>query len=135
MKKHILILMMVMYSSTSHATTLLESLQKYCVPKDGAGCSENVKATYNDKTGACVCNSITKIYNSENRACEECVTGSFASLNYKTCEPIVCPTGYKAVLIQNGVCPEGFKLQAITNKECPSGYGLKEYNPATKNWS
>ena len=137
MKKHTIIFLIGMvYSNTSHATTLLESLQRYCVPKDGGGCSEGIKATYNTQTGNCTCNSLTKRYNSEDRACEECVTGSYASDNWKSCEPIVCPAGYHAVLVQDGVCPEGYKLQAVTGEEgCPSGYGLKGYNPTTKKWN
>ena len=122
-------------SQKSQAKTLLESLQEYCVPKDGAGCSEGVKATYDERTGLCTCNSITKRYNLNNRVCEDCISGSFASSNWKTCEPIVCPAGYGAVLVQNGACPNGYGLRQVTNGKCPSGFGLKEYNPTTKKWS
>ncbi|MBD5405261.1 hypothetical protein HDR59_01800, partial [bacterium] len=95
MKKYLIFYIMgMMYSNVCHATTLLESLQKYCVPKDGGGCEENVKATYDTQTGNCVCNSISKRYDANNRACEECITGSYASDNWKSCEPIVCPAGY-----------------------------------------
>ena len=136
MKKHTIIFLIGMvYSNVCHATTLLESLQKYCVPKNGAGCEENVRATYDEDKGYCTCNSITKRYNSGDRACEECITGSYASSNWKTCEPIVCPAGYGAVLITDGKCPSGYGLKQVTNGGCPSGYGLKGYNPATKKWS
>ena len=114
---------------------LLESLQKYCVPKNGAGCEENVRATYDEDKGYCTCNSITKRYNSGDRACEDCVTGSYASKDYRSCEPIVCPAGYGAVLITDGKCPSGYGLKQVTNGGCPSGYGLKEYNPTTKKWN
>ena len=125
----------VMYSSTSHATTLLESLQRYCVPKDGEGCSEDVKATYDNETGYCSCNSKRKRYNAEKRSCEECIPGSFASDDWQSCETI-CPVGFKAELIKDAVCPNGYVLHTITNdNDCPSGYKLETYDPITKNWS
>ena len=135
MKKHTIIFLIgIVYSNASRAN-LLESLQKYCVPKNGAGCEENVRAAYDEDKGYCTCNSITKRYNSGDRACEECVTGSYASKDYRSCEPIECPAGYGAVLITDGKCPSGYGLKQVTNGGCPSGYGLKEYNPTTKKWS
>ena len=133
MKKHTIIFLIGMvYSNVCHATTLLESLQKYCVPKSGAGCEENVRATYDEDKGYCTCNSITKRYDAEKRSCEDCIPGSFASNDWKSCETI-CPVGFKAELIKDNVCPNGYVLHTITNNnDCPSGYKLGTYNPITK---
>ena len=71
--------------SKKSQANLLETLQKYCVPKDGSGCSDGVKATYDSQSGNCVCNSKSKRYNLNSRACEDCITGSVASSEYKSC--------------------------------------------------
>ena len=113
---------------------LTQTLAQFCVPKAG-GCSAGVKATYNESRNICECDSNLKRYNSGNRACENCITGSYASSDYKTCEPIKCPSGMVATLITNGVCPSGYGLQQITNGGCPSGFGLKAYNVSSKRWN
>ena len=135
MKKYFIFYIIGMMYSTASNANLLESLQKYCVPKSGAGCSDNVKATYDERSGNCICNSITKRYDVNNRACEDCITGSYASSDYKSCEPIVCPAGYGAVLITGGKCPSGYGLRQVVNGGCPSGYGLRSYNVANKRWN
>ena len=135
MKKYLIFYIIgMMYSNASYAN-LLETLQKYCVPKDGSGCSAGVKATYDSRSGNCVCNSNSKRYNINSRACEDCITGSYASSDYKSCEPIVCPAGYHVVLVQNGACPSGYGLRQVANGGCPSGYGLRSYNVVNKRWN
>ncbi len=113
---------------------LTSTLERFCVPKPG-GCTAGIKATYNQSRNICECDSNLKHYNSGNRACEECIIGSSASSDYKTCEPMKCPSGTVAKLISNGNCPSGYGLKQITNGNCPSGYGLKSYNVPTKSWN
>ena len=122
------------------AKTLLETLTQYCVPTVG-NCDK--KATYKENIIApgvkktwCDCANINKFYNSSNRSCENCILGSFATSDYKTCEPIHCPDGYVATLISKGVCPDGYTLQQINVASgCGKGYALKKYNPATKSFN
>ena len=119
-------------STEIKATVFTDNLQKYCVPTNENGCMADVKATYNEKTGYCECNAVNKHYNTGLRGCEECVYGSFASVNWKTCEPINCPSGYTAVLVENGKCPSGYGLTQVVNGSCGNGYSLKQYNLSTK---
>lgn len=119
-------------STEIKAIGLTETLQEYCIPKNENGCLDSVKATYNEKTGYCVCDSVSKHYDSGLRGCEECIYGSYASVNWKTCEPIKCPDGYTPVLVENGNCPAGYGLTQVENGNCTTGYSLKEYNLSTK---
>ncbi|MGN0929946.1 MAG: hypothetical protein ACI4N3_04875 [Alphaproteobacteria bacterium] len=127
----------VALSRGANSKSLTEALQDYCVPVYGFCTS---KATYVEFPGSgggcgfCRCSSISKYYDKLSRSCRDCISGSFASNYYKRCEPIVCPAGYEAKLISNGVCPSGYSLQKITNGACPSGYGLKEYVVSSKSW-
>ena len=127
-------------SSKTFGTSLKDMLSKYCVPTVG-NCDK--KATYKENIIApgvkktwCDCANINKFYNSSNRSCENCILGSFATSDYKTCEPIHCPDGYVATLISKGVCPDGYTLQQINVASgCGEGYALKKYNPATKSFN
>ena len=123
----------IFYSEVANSA-LTDILQKYCVPKNGSDCSVDVRGTYNEVGNFCACNSVLKHYNSTTRVCENCVTGSVASSDYKTCEPVNCPEGYKAVLITDGKCPAGFGLKQIANGTCPSSTGLKTWTYSTKSW-
>ena len=133
--KYIIFAVAVVGVSSVSRANLTDILQKYCVPKNGSSCSAGVRANYNQARGTCDCDTNLKRYNSSNRACENCITGSYASYDFKTCEPIKCPSGMVATLITNGVCPSGYGLQQITNGGCPSGFGLKAYNVQTKSWN
>ena len=113
---------------------LTQTLAQFCVPKPG-GCTADIKATYNQSLNICECDSNLKHYNSDNRACEECITNSSASSDYKTCEPMKCPSGMVPTLITNGVCPNGYGLQKISNGGCPSGFALKSYSVSSKTWN
>ncbi len=121
-------------TSTSKAN-LTDILQKYCVPKDGSSCVAGVRANYNQSRGTCDCDTNLQYYDSSNRACKNCITGSYANYNFKTCEPIKCPSGYEPVLVTNGNCPSGYSLQQVTNGGCPGGYALQAYNVPTKTWN
>ncbi len=138
MRKYILIptvaLCCLLFEGVAKAS-LTDILSKYCVPKSGSSCTAGIKATYNQSRNICECDSNLKRYNSGNRACENCITGSYASSDFKTCEPIKCPSGTVVKLISNGNCPSGYGLKQITNGNCPSGYGLKSYNVPTKSWN
>ncbi|MGN0929498.1 MAG: hypothetical protein ACI4N3_02560, partial [Alphaproteobacteria bacterium] len=119
----------VALSRGANSKSLTEALQDYCVPANMSYCTS--KATYVEFPGSgggcgggcgfCRCSSISKYYDKLSRSCRDCITGSFASNDYKRCEPIVCPAGYEAKLISNGACPSGYSLQKITNGACPSG--------------
>ena len=87
------LLISIGYSREGH-TALTDILQKYCVPKNGSDCSADARGTYKESGNFCECSTVSKHYNSTTRVCENCVTGSFASSNYKTCEPVNCPEGY-----------------------------------------
>ena len=123
-----LLLIVIVGCISPHAksATLTEILAQYCVPKSEDGCSVGVKATYTN--GICDCGDINKFYNSSERKCETCIQGSFASVDYKRCEPITCPEGYELVHITNGECPSGYELKYIKNGECDfAGYELIKY--------
>ena len=114
-------------------SALTDILSKYCVPKDGGGCIAGVRASYEETTGYCTCDTRTKRYNTTGRVCEECIMGSFASKDWKTCEPVNCPNGQYAKLI-SGNCPSGLYKKLITTT-CPVGYGMMVWNYTTKLWS
>ena len=114
----------------SKTKTITEILQEYCVPASINYCSE--KATYTN--GKCECGTLSKYYDISSRSCKNCIDGSFASNDRKSCEAITCPSGYVATLITDGKCPSGYSLSQITNGSCPSGYGLKEYVATSKSW-
>ncbi len=128
-------LLCMMSSTGTYALTLTESLQKYCVPKSASNCTGNVRATYNSGNGLCECNSRYMHYKVADRECEDCITGSFASSDFKTCEPLKCPSGYEAKLVTNGNCPSGYSLHTVTNNNCPSGSNLKSYSITSKIWN
>ena len=121
-------------STTAPKSKLVELLQKYCVPTVG-NCA--TKATYIEGSNICSCASYSnKYYNTSNRVCEDCILGSFATSNYKTCEPIHCPKGYVVKLVSNGNCPKEYLLKQVNiNSGCQKGYALKKYNPATKSFN
>ena len=131
-KKIIITSCLCILSTSVKSKSLIESLQQYCVPSNGNSCSEEIKASYNQKSGYCECNKVNKHYNISKRECEECVYGSFASLNWESCDPINCPDGYYAALIENGNCPNGYSLNQVANGNCGNGYSLKEYDISTK---
>ncbi|MGN0929484.1 MAG: hypothetical protein ACI4N3_02490 [Alphaproteobacteria bacterium] len=116
-------------STRVNSQTLTQSLQRYCVPVGGYCAS---KAIY--RNNQCECDSVNQYYELSSRSCRDCITGSFASNDYKRCEPIVCPAGYEAKLISNGACPSGYKLTQVTNGYCPSEHNLKEYVISSKIW-
>ena len=129
----IFITAMSFYVAKDSFAALTDILSKYCVPKNGNGCSSDVHATYNEAKNFCACSSVLKSYNSTNRICEDCITGSFASSDYRTCEPVNCPSGYYVVLISNGVCPSGYYSKQIVNN-CDSGYVKQTWTYSTKTW-
>ena len=120
------------YTPTVHSKTktITEILQEYCVPASINYCSE--KATYTN--GKCECGTLSKYYDVSSRSCKNCIDGSFASNDRKSCEAITCPSGYVATLITDGKCPSGYSLTQVKSGACPSGYGLKEYVISTKSW-
>ncbi len=118
-------------STTAPKSKLVELLEKYCVPTVG-NCAN--KATYIEGSNICSCARYSnKYYNASNRICEDCILGSFATSDYKTCEPIHCPKGYVVKLVSNGNCPKEYLLKQVNiNSGCQKGYVLKTYNPKTK---
>lgn len=120
-------------SLKANSSTLNNILSKYCVPTVG-NCDK--KATYNTSGNYCDCGNKDKFYNLSTRICENCIFGSFASDNYKTCEPIRCPTGYVATLIIDGKCPYGYRLtQIYTPNTFWNGTELKTYNFSKKTFN
>ncbi len=138
MRKNILIqtvaLCCLLFEGSAKAS-LNDILSKYCVPKSASNCTGNVRATYNSGNGLCECNSRYMHYKVADRECEDCITGSFASSDFKTCEPLKCPSGYEAKLVTNGNCPSGYSLHTVTNNNCPSGSNLKSYSITSKIWN
>ncbi|MGN0930032.1 MAG: hypothetical protein ACI4N3_05315, partial [Alphaproteobacteria bacterium] len=88
------------------AESLTQALRDYCVPVSGYCTSKAVYVEFPGSGGGCGggcgfcrCSSISKYYDEKgSRSCRDCITGSFASNDYKRCEPIVCPAGYEAKL-------------------------------------
>ena len=132
---HTVALCFILFEGSAKAKTLTEILGQYCVPGNASNCTGDTRATYNTARNICECNSLERYYNVGNRDCETCITGSYASSDYKTCEPIKCPAGYEPVLVTNGNCPSGYALQAVTNNNCPGGSTLKSYSVTSKTWN
>ena len=128
------VLCLLLFEGNVKAKSLTDILAQYCVPKSAGNCTGISRATYKEAGNFCACNTVLKYYKSADRVCEDCITGSFASSNYKTCEPINCPSGYKAVLITNGACPSGYALKQVTSGKCPSSNALKTWTYSTKTW-
>ncbi len=118
-------------TSIATASPLSDVLAKYCVPTPG-NCHQ--KVAY--KNGICDCENRSKFYSPSSRLCENCTSGSFATSDYKSCEPLVCPNGYIRIYVSNGNCPSGRILQLKNSSTCTNqnGYLLRRYNPDTKSF-
>ena len=98
---------------------LKKALAGYCYPTKGSTCSDEECADYNASTSKCKCRTASRIWNSEDRVCEECVAGSFP-YNDEKCVKITCPAGTYKVAIVDNKCPAGTYKIAVTSS-CPSG--------------
>ena len=121
------LILAIFFSSQGKALTLddlKKTLGKYCVPSSNTDCNYDDLAEWKDNK--CICHIDSKIWNAEERICEECEENEFPYNNEK-CQPIICPAGTYKITIHNDVCPAG-TYKITKSSTCPSGSYKHNYS-------
>jgi hypothetical protein len=103
---------------------LKDKLAKYCIPKDGQGCTDLQKAAYDSGASGsnkCGCSCVDMAYNTTTRSCDACEFGS-AGKYATSCNVASCPAGTALVDISSG-CPSGMASVAAQEWSCDSPSG------------
>lgn len=106
----------VALSSNVKSETLIESLQRYCVPTAEV-CGTVARATYNTSESACECSACGMYYDKISRSCQTCPEGTYVNNRYSTeCIRPDCGIGnYGVVETGKTDCGIGFYKVALSS--------------------